>query len=44
MNRYIGVDSYRKEEKSYSLQLKGLYYNDIRRFSVVDSSEMASKT
>jgi hypothetical protein len=24
MNRYIGVDSYRKEEKSYSLQLKGL--------------------
>ena len=24
MNRYIRVDSYRKEEKSYSLQLKGL--------------------
>jgi hypothetical protein len=22
--RYIGVDSYRKEEKSYSLQLKGI--------------------
>ena len=24
MNRYIGVDSHRKEEASYSLQLKGL--------------------
>ena len=24
MNRFIRVDSYRKEEKSYSLQLKGL--------------------
>jgi hypothetical protein len=24
INRYIGVDSYRKEEKSYSLQLKGI--------------------
>ena len=36
MNRYIGVDSYRKEEKLYSLQLKGLrplisYVNSLER-------------
>jgi hypothetical protein len=39
MNRYIGVNSYRKEEKSYSLQLKGLrsllYYHRILKASCI---------